>query len=318
MKLAHTLTFAGTNFDRADHLRGDTEKMFQDPNAKIAIIWRGKPLLDIETKALTYVSSDHPVLKASKLTHLFMGLDKETPVFAVDISDWDDPRRDEEKLGQFLDDSTNQHPDLPETQAFHDLRDTMIDLTPRDAELSAIMRGMFEWQKNTRFCTRCGGANAWGKAGWLATCTKCEAPHFPRTDPVVIMLVTKGNSVLLGRAHTWPDGMYSCLAGFMEPGETIEAAVRREVMEETGITVGDVTYLTSQPWVFPASLMIGCHGEALSSDITIDPIEIDDAKWVSRETIIDVYSGVDVGISAPRAGSIAEFLLRNWVKDTLD
>lgn len=318
MTFNNSLVFAGTGFDRADHLRADVGPLWRDPRAQVALIWQGKPLLDIASKSLHFVRPDHPVIALTNLTHLFMGAEDGVPFFAVDISDWEDPARDHDQMTQFLDESLNQHPDLPTTTAFFDLRSTMTSMSPRDAELCAIMRGMFEWQKSTRFCTRCGGSNMWVKAGWQATCTHCEAPHFPRTDPVVIMLITKGNAALLGRAPNWPDGMYSCLAGFMEPGETIENAVRREVMEETNVRVGDVRYVTSQPWVFPASLMIGCHGDALSEEITIDPIEIADALWVTRETMADAYAGRDVGIAAPRAGSIAEFLLRNWVKDTLE
>jgi NAD+ diphosphatase len=156
------------------------------------------------------------------------------------------------------------------------------------------------------------------QAGWQRVCQACGGSHFPRTDPVVIMLITRGNKVLLGRSPGWPEGMYSCLAGFVEPGETIEAAVRREVWEEAGVHVGEVRYLASQPWPFPSSLMFGCQGFATSDDITIDPVEIEDALWVSREEVMDAFAGLREGLLPARKGAIAHFLLRNWVADTLE
>ena len=155
-------------------------------------------------------------------------------------------------------------------------------------------------------------------AGWQRDCPSCGYHHFPRTDPVVIMLITHENSVLVGRSSDWPEGMYSLLAGFVEPGETIEAAVRREVFEEAGVKVGTVTYLASQPWPFPASLMFGCAGTALSTQVTIDPDEIEDACWISREEMALVFAGAHPKILPAREGAIAHFLLRNWLADTLD
>ena len=155
-------------------------------------------------------------------------------------------------------------------------------------------------------------------AGWQRNCPSCGAQHFPRTDPVVIMLVTHGNRALLGRSPGWPEGMYSCLAGFVEPGETLEAAVRREVLEEAGIRIGTVRYLASQPWPFPASLMIGCAAEALTDTITRDPAELEDAIWITREEALATLSGERPDILPARKGAIAHFLLSNWLADRLD
>jgi NAD+ diphosphatase len=135
---------------------------------------------------------------------------------------------------------------------------------------------------------------------------------------VVIMLITHCNRVLLGRGPTWPEGMYSLLAGFIEPGETIEAAVRREVFEESGVRVGAVGYLASQPWPFPASLMLGCRGEATSEAITVDPEELADARWVTREEMVSAFAGTHPLIKPSRKGAIARFLLENWLADRLD
>ena len=155
-------------------------------------------------------------------------------------------------------------------------------------------------------------------AGWQRACQACDARHFPRTDPVVIMLITLGNSVLMGRSPHWPEGMYSLLAGFVEPGETIEAAVRREVFEEAGIKVGEVRYLASQPWPFPNSLMFGCQGFATSDDITIDPVEIENAFWVTREDMMAATAGQRPDMRPARQGSIARFLIEKWLADALD
>jgi NAD+ diphosphatase len=155
-------------------------------------------------------------------------------------------------------------------------------------------------------------------SGWQRDCRSCGGKHFPRTDPVVIMLITHGNKVLMGRSPGWPEGMYSLLAGFVEPGETLENAVRRETMEEAGIPIGRVGYLSSQPWPFPASLMFGCEGEALDDKITIDPEEMDDVIWVSREDMLDVFAGTHPVLKPARKGAIAHFLLKNWLADLLE
>jgi NAD+ diphosphatase len=156
------------------------------------------------------------------------------------------------------------------------------------------------------------------EAGWQRHCPACGAHHFPRTDPVVIMLITQGDRVLLGRSPGWPEGMFSLLAGFVEPGETIEAAVRREVLEETAIRVGHVAYVAGQPWPFPASLMIGCRGEATSDQITVDPTELEAARWVTRSELLTVFAGTHPDIRPARKGAIAHVMLEHWLADRLD
>ncbi|MEM8592550.1 MAG: NAD(+) diphosphatase, partial [Pseudomonadota bacterium] len=224
---------------------------------------------------------------------------------------------DDAALTGFLDPTLQYHPDLPGA-AFAELRGMMTKLNPRDAELAATARGLMEWHRTHGFCARCGERSHMAERGWQRNCHACGAHHFPRTDPVVIMLVLKGNSVLLGRSPGWPDGMYSLLAGFVEPGETLEAAVRREVLEEAGIKIGEVGYLGSQPWPFPASLMFGCIGHATSEEITVDPEELEDARWATREEIVEAMAGRHPEIAAARKGAIAHFLLSRWVADRLD
>ena len=221
-------------------------------------------------------------------------------------------------LGAFLDPSEQHHPALPETQVFAELRRVMTWLDARDAELAATGKAILTWHGAHGFCAKCGAATAIASAGWQRNCSACGTSHFPRTDPVVIMLITQGNSVLMGRSPGWPQGMYSLLAGFVEPGETLEAAVRREVFEEAGVTVGAVNYLSSQPWPFPASLMFGCEGQATSREITIDPVEIEDALWITREEMMEIFAGNHASILPARKGAIAHFLLENWLADTLD
>jgi NAD+ diphosphatase len=182
----------------------------------------------------------------------------------------------------------------------------------------ATAKALLHWHRVHGFCAACGARSDLSHGGWQRSCPACGAQHFPRTDPVVIMLVTRGNSVLLGRSPGWPEGMYSLLAGFIEPGETLEAAVRREVKEESGIDCGAVGYLASQPWPFPASLMLGARAEALSEAITIDPDELEDALWVSREEMVTVMAGLHPTIKPTRKGAIAHFILENWLADRLD
>ena len=220
-------------------------------------------------------------------------------------------------MAKFRDESQNQHPSLPDTQKFIDLRSVMADLSHDDAGDAATAKGIFAWHLNHTFCSNCGAPTVVSQGGWQRLCPACAHMHFPRTDPVVIMLVTHGNDVLLGRSPHWPEGMYSLLAGYMEPGEGIEEAVRREVFEETGVRIGKVGYLSSQPWPFPTSLMIGCVAEALNKDLTLDPVEIEDAKWVNREGVANSFAGNDPALLPSRKGSIAQFLLERWLADRI-
>jgi len=207
---------------------------------------------------------------------------------------------------------------LPDDHWLGDLRQVMARLSPLEAELAASAKAIVGWHDSHGFCARCGAASDVSMGGWQRQCGPCKSRHFPRTDPVVIMLITHGNNVLLGRSPGWPERMCSLLAGFVEPGETLEAAVRREVAEEVGVKVGAVGYLASQPWPFPASLMVGCRGEALSTDLNPDPVEIAEAFWISREQLMAVFAGEDTSILPARRGSVAHFLLENWLADRLD
>ncbi len=316
MKLAETVTFGGSGHDRAAGLRAQADQLAEAwPGGRVVLMWRGRPLCQDEG-GLILLASDH-ALAGGVETALYLGRDEAGAVFAQDLSAWvpDDPTAQQ---AGFFDTSVQRHPGLAPDQAFCDLRAVMARLSPRDAELAATARALLEWHRGHGFCASCGARSVMTHAGWQRTCPSCNAQHFPRTDPVVIMLITKGNRVLLGRGPTWPEGMYSLLAGFIEPGETIEAAVRREVYEESGVLVGEVGYLASQPWPFPASLMIGCRGEALSEAITLDPAELQDARWVTKEELVAAFAGSHPSIKPSRKGSIAQFLMANWLADRLD
>ncbi|WP_299652208.1 NAD(+) diphosphatase [uncultured Tateyamaria sp.] len=323
MRHAETVTFGGSALDRAAEMRGDAqaiEAAMEEATARAILIWRGKPLIARTRPAeLMRVALTHPVCRDADLdTAVFLGREDGAARFALDLSKWEPADLDPSQLGGFLDPTEQHHPAFAEDEVFAELRRVMTWLTPRDAELAATAKAIFGWHDSHRFCAKCGTASDMTQAGWQRICPSCGAHHFPRTDPVVIMLITHGNSVLMGRSPGWPDGMYSLIAGFVEPGETLEAAVRREVFEEAGIRVGAVEYLSSQPWPFPASLMFGCKGTATSRDITIDPAEIEDAIWVSREEMLAIFAGEHANILPARKGAIAHFLLENWLADTLD
>ncbi|MEX0349411.1 MAG: NAD(+) diphosphatase [Paracoccaceae bacterium] len=323
MKHAEQVTFGGSGLNRSAHQRTDPAALAQlarHDGARYHLLWRGKVLMQPDAvPVLPHLASDHPLIAGPSVPRVFLGTAEDgAPHFACDISDWAPDAAEMETVGAFHDPSQQQHPDLPEGQVFCELRRMMTALDPREAELAATARALFSWHETHRFCARCGAESEMVQGGWQRTCPSCGGHHFPRTDPVVIMLITHGNSVLMGRSPGWPEGMYSLLAGFVEPGETLEAAVRREVAEEAGVPVGQVSYLASQPWPFPASLMVGCAGEALSREIAIDPAEIEDALWVTRSEMLQIFAGESPEIKPARAGSIAHFLIRNWLADRLD
>ena len=177
----------------------------------------------------------------------------------------------------------------------------------------ALARSLTGWHGRHRYCANCGAATTMAAGGFRRDCATCGAHHFPRTDPVVIMLAVDGERALLGRSARFTPGMYSCLAGFMEPGETIEEAVRRETGEESGIRIGRVRYLASQPWPFPSSLMIGCLAEALTIDITLDDDELEDCRWFDRGDVLAMLAGAHPdGLRTPPTMAIANLIIRTW------
>jgi NAD+ diphosphatase len=198
-----------------------------------------------------------------------------------------------------------------------DLRSLAVQGLLPAAELGAIgeTKAMTDWHARHRFCANCGAATSAAPGGWKRECSACGAQHFPRTDPVTIMLVTRDDRCLLARQARFPPGMHSAIAGFVEPGETIEDAVRRETLEETGLLVGKVTYLASQPWPFPSSLMIGCLAEAVNDEIVLDRTELEAGRWFSREEATLMLAGQHPdGLTAPVHIAIANTLLKAWLE----
>jgi NAD+ diphosphatase len=180
-------------------------------------------------------------------------------------------------------------------------------------------KALVGWHARHRFCPNCGTASNPVDGGWRRDCPSCRVQHFPRTDPVVIMLPVAGERCVLGRSHRFVPGMWSCLAGFVEPGETIEEAVRRETREEAGIVCGRVDYFASQPWPFPSSLMIGCHAQALSHEIVIDRAELDDARWFDREEVATMLLRRHPdGLTTPPTVAIAYHIIRAWVEEEVE
>ncbi|SDK91901.1 NAD(+) diphosphatase [Streptomyces indicus] len=191
------------------------------------------------------------------------------------------------------------------------LREAGLLLSPRDAGLMVHAVALENWQRMHRFCSRCAERTQIAAAGHIRRCPACGAEHYPRTDPAVIMAVTdEEDRLLLGRQVHWPEGRFSTLAGFVEPGESIEQSVRREVFEEAGVTVGEVEYVASQPWPFPSSLMLGFMARATSSEINVDGDEIEEARWFSRDELRAAFESGEV--IPPYGISIAARLIELW------
>jgi len=230
---------------------------------------------------------------------LFMGLWRGTAVFAVDMEGSADPADGPlEGLGRF-----------------EDLRMIAMTLPPSEAAIVATAKGMFEWRRKHRHCAACGQPSEVADAGWKRLCPACKTQHFPRTDPVVIMLAVKGERCLVGRQAAWPKKMYSALAGFLEPGESIEEACARELWEEAKLKTVRVRYHSTQPWPYPSSLMIGLIAEVENDDATPDMIELDEVRWFTREETRAMLRGEVADANAPGALAIAHSLIRAWSEE---
>lgn len=266
--------------------------------------------------ALILLAGDQPVLRAGE---------PGTSLLPCSILDRLDSHKEQVFLGLLGDRpviATLAAPEAAElfqepTHVVTDLRAIATRGLVSEEELGilAMAKSMLDWHNRHRFCANCGAPSQAAQAGFRRDCPACGAQHFPRTDPVVIMLITRGDKGLLGRQPRFVEKVYSCLAGFLEPGETIEDAVRRETFEESGIRVGEVRYLASQPWPFPSNIMIGCQGEAISDEINFDREELQDARWFSKDDVRRMLDGAHEDFAAPSPIAIANFLLREWVKD---
>lgn len=301
--------FSGGAVDRAAHLRSRAAALLAEPAARVLPLWRGKPLVREGGGGarLVWLSPAEAAFAGAAEPAVLLGRAPGGPRFAQDVSHLAEQEGGEGP--RFLDERTL---DFGEGRVFRELRGLMTALPAEEAGDAATAKGVIEWHRSHPRCARCGAPTAAEEGGWRRGCGECAAKHFPRTDPVVIMLTLRGDRTLLGRQAAWPAGMYSLLAGFVEPGETLEEAARRETLEEAGVQVGRVRYLCSQPWPFPASLMIGVAGEALSEAIRRDDHELEDALWVSREEVAASLRG-EGPIRAAREGAVARTILKAWV-----
>jgi NAD+ diphosphatase len=283
------LSFTGSRLDRADHVRADPERLAGCMNWKARVLTLDglMPSLDDANRLVWGTLADVP--EDAELC--FLGLDEGKACFAA----------------------VPPRGDATPRMANPQLWSLMSTLQPDDLAIYGGARSLADWHARHRFCAQCGGDTKLAKGGWQRNCTACEASHFPRTDPVTIMLVEHEGRLMLGRGLGWPEGRFSALAGFVEPGESIEEGVAREVLEEAGVRVRDVTYVASQPWPFPSQLMIGCHSHADSDELTIDETEMAEVEFFTREQVGAALEGNGPFV-APPPHAIAHHLLQWWME----
>jgi len=286
------IAFAGSPLDRAEGLRRDEAalaRMAEDPGARWLLFDQMKPLMLGEGGRSGIAWFERPALPAGAPA-IFLGFEGGAPRFAAAAS-----------------------PPPGSAASPVDARAAAMHGPSPDLGIIAQARSLLEWHAGHPFFARCGAPTVLARGGVLRRCGACAAEHYPRVNPVVIMLVADGDRVLLGRGPNMPPGFISALAGFVEPGESLEEAVRREIAEEAGITVGAVRYVASQPWPFPSSLMLGFHADAATTAITIDPNEIEEARWVSAPDLIAAFRG-EADFHLPPPLAIAHHLVVAWLE----
>jgi NAD+ diphosphatase len=302
------IPFTGNPLNRASEKRTDAQWLAakrRDPSSLILPIWRLQPFL-IGAEGSAELGLFRPglceAMAGDGAPCVFLGLEGGQALFALDVSAAADP----EKSGP-----------LAGFGRFQEARASAMVLPARDAAIMGQAKAMIDWHQRHGFCPNCGARTALVDGGYRRHCEACGADHFPRTDPVVIMLGVHGDACLVGRNKRFPGNFYSALAGFMEPGETIEEAVRRELMEEVSVKVGAVRYVATQPWPFPSSLMIGCLADAESRDFQPDGEEIADARWLSRDEAQRLLAGERrPDIAVPPSIAIAHHLIKAWAAES--
>ena len=300
-------TFAGNPLDRVSDKRSDPAWIAEQlaaPESLGVVLWNGKPLVE-DAKGggvqIAYVAARmvRDMAGGGPERLLFLGLWRGTAVFAVDLDGVADPADGPlQGLGRF-----------------EDLRMIALTLPGTEAGILATAKSMFEWRRRHRHCAACGQPSEAKDGGWKRICPACKVEHFPRTDPVVIMLAVKGDRCLVGRQAAWPKLMYSALAGFLEPGESIEEACARELWEEARLKTRSVRYHSTQPWPYPSSLMIGLIAEVENDDAVADQVELDEVRWLTRAETRAMLAGGLPDAKAPGAMAIAHQLIKAWAEE---
>jgi NAD+ diphosphatase len=289
------MPFAGGILDHVETQRSaeELQAFVAKPQARCICFHKGSPALRAEGGLKRIHPSELIGRNLIDPGPIFLGLEGDAPIFAASI----------------------QNPtDVTVEELFQDLRSATRMLSPQDMALAGRARSLLDWHFNHRFCAKCGQVSQPQDGGIKRTCPSCETEHFPRVNPVVIMLILSGDKVLLGRGAGWPEGAMSALAGFISPGESMEEAVARETFEEVGIKIRNPRYIFSQPWPWPSQLMMGVICEAESEKLTINKDELEDAKWFTREEVEAVYNKTgEAFLRLPRF-TIAHHLLRHWLE----
>ncbi len=296
--------YSGAPLDRMEHRRRDRawlEPQLNDAASRVLVLWRSRHLVAGEGEPLELSGAEAASFIAAGHQTVFLGQLEGRSLIALDLSEVDDP---------------DALPSLTGRGRFQDLREFGANLPREDGAILAYARGLLYWHQRHRFCGVCGSPTESLEAGHVRRCRNgsCDSLHFPRTDPAVIMLIHDGGEhCLLGRQKGWPPGLHSTLAGFVEPGESLEEAVAREVQEEVGLRldVAAVRYHSSQPWPFPSSLMLGFSARAAREELRINPDELEDARWFSRAELR--ASPEDQEFRLPRRDSIARRLVEDWL-----
>lgn len=299
------IPFSGDPLDRAaaSSLRRDSawlEARLADPESRFLPVWRLNALTtDGEDTRLVWLDRSVLRLAAQDDPPVLLGMLGGVACFAVDLSPLEEPLA---RLGL-------------EGVAFTDTRAAATRLPQGEAGTVAHARSLLDWHSRHRFCPACGRPTQPRDGGSMRKCDACGAEHFPRTDPVVIMVVWRGDRCILGRQKQWAPGFYSAIAGFIDQGESIEEAVRREVKEEVGLDVDEVVYRASQPWPFPSSLMIGCFAHVTGDAESVDAFELDGARWFTREQLQRYFANPDpasMGFGLPGPVAIAHHIIKDW------
>lgn len=316
MSLKPSFPFASAPFERAAHHRTDLDWLasaLKSSQTKIMFVHKGKFIctdngVPLEDALPGSKISKHPrdivwisptsFPNAENHQYIFLGEENEIARFAINL-----PYEFELENSQF-----SEH-------VLGEIRSITGGISAGDAQYASTTAAVFNWHRKHSFCANCGTKTKIEEAGWKRVCPSCETEHFPRIDPVAIMLAVKGDQCLMGRQASWPEGMYSCLAGFVEPGETLEQAAARELFEEAGVIAsGRVEYLFGQPWPFPTSLMIGMIMEVADGALNVDKNELETARWFSREEAQTIINGEHSEIIAPADMAIAHHVLKAWLE----